>query len=203
MRPPAPPSNCSAVVELAEFVRRMKRRARGADNRSSSRRFAVNSDVTSDTPVAFPPGRARLAARPAATGSPARKTTGSVVASNAARAAGVLNTTSKSTFERARSAAIERSASGVDPAAATRGRRSCPRCSQVRASLHAGRLPGVHPPSGARARRFGELLAACPHERTGHQCCANQTQPDQTTRRNRETLTGSPRRPGPGSIPGS
>ena len=62
------------------------RRARGASQCRYSRRFGYNSVDRRDTPVAFLPGRAMLAARPADTGAPDRNTIGIVlVASDTAR----------------------------------------------------------------------------------------------------------------------
>ena len=64
----------------------------GINSRSSSSRFGPSSVFKLVTPVTLPPGRARLATSPAATGSlPTWNRTGMVVvAAFAASAAGVL-----------------------------------------------------------------------------------------------------------------
>ena len=64
---------------------------RGNTSLSSSSRFALSSGLKNDNPVTFPPGRARLATRPAATASPTDAMTIGivVVACLAARVPGV------------------------------------------------------------------------------------------------------------------
>ena len=64
--------------------------ALGSNSWIASRRFAVSSADSTDTPVIFPPGRLRLATRPEAIGSiPRTKTIGIVeVEAFAARAGG-------------------------------------------------------------------------------------------------------------------
>ena len=68
---------------------------------SSARRLALRSSSIADTPVTFPPGLAKLVARPAATGSPvAAMTIGIVfVTLTAALASGVQAVTMTSTLE--------------------------------------------------------------------------------------------------------
>ena len=70
------------------FTSRPNRAAFGNSSRSSPRCFATSSLNRKLTPVALPPGRARLATRPSSTGSSAKmKRIGMVaVASFAARA---------------------------------------------------------------------------------------------------------------------
>src|SRR5438045_8217885 len=54
---------------LEESHRIAKRDSFGASVCSMSRRLALRSEAISELPVAFPPGRARLATRPTPTGS--------------------------------------------------------------------------------------------------------------------------------------
>jgi hypothetical protein len=79
------------TVGLVGLTRKPIDVAAGTNSCSSSRRFAVNAVVRTAAPVAFPPGRLRLATRPTSTGSPPdRNTIGIVaVADFAARAVAV------------------------------------------------------------------------------------------------------------------
>ena len=88
-----------------------KRVAPGISSRTTPSRFAVSSPLKKLTPVRLPPGRARLATRPAATGSiPVMKTTGTgAIASLAASADGVSIAASTATRRLTRSAVKERS----------------------------------------------------------------------------------------------
>src|SRR6516165_7140553 len=83
------------------------RAALGTSSRSSSSRFATNSELKKLIPVRLPPGRARLATRPNLTGSSAAaKTMGIVVvAALAANVAAVLGTTMTATCRRTNSSA--------------------------------------------------------------------------------------------------
>src|SRR5262249_8295630 len=59
----------SVLVGLVGLTSTATRVAAGIRSRSKVRRFAANSAVKKLIPVAFPPGRARLTARPSLTGS--------------------------------------------------------------------------------------------------------------------------------------
>jgi hypothetical protein len=85
----------------------------GTISLSNSSRFPLKSGATMLKPVAFPPGRARLATRPAATGSPMMAMTIGIVpvAVLSALAAGVPPVTMTSTLRPTRSAASSASPS--------------------------------------------------------------------------------------------
>jgi len=85
-------------------------RAVGTSSRTTSSCFGPSSTAIEVTPVMFPPGRARLATRPAATGSPeVTNTIGMVVvAAFAARAGGVpANAAITATLRETRSASSD------------------------------------------------------------------------------------------------
>jgi hypothetical protein len=91
---------------LAAFQRTAMWEILGSTSLSSSKRFPSISGEIEVTPVMFPPGRAKLATRPVATGSPtAIMTSGiDVVAFLTASEAGVSAVTITSTFEATSSA---------------------------------------------------------------------------------------------------
>ena len=98
-----------------EPARKPMRRAWGKARRSISRRFTSSSSASITTPVTLPPGRARLTARPSATGSvPAKPMTMGVCASSARIAWAAGLETAMITSGRA---AIISAASGVRRAA--------------------------------------------------------------------------------------
>ena len=69
----------SSLAGLAEFRRSATRATFGAASFSNSNRFPLSSGPSIVNPVMFPPGRARLATSPLATGSlMSTKTTGTV-----------------------------------------------------------------------------------------------------------------------------
>ena len=81
--------SCARCSALFGFTSRAITPAWGTSSESSSSRLGISSPVREPTPVRLPPGRARLATRPAATRSPTAKTIGIVeVALFAASAAG-------------------------------------------------------------------------------------------------------------------
>ncbi len=94
-------------MELSGLKRTPIRCARGKISFSSSSRFALSSGLKMLDPVIFPPGRARLATKPNATGSPlVTMTIGIVVvAFLAARIAGDPAVSMTSTLRRTNSAA--------------------------------------------------------------------------------------------------
>ena len=61
----------STELGLATFAMIASRVRPGTSSRNSSSRLPAISVVWSDTPVAFPPGKARLVTRPVPIGSPA------------------------------------------------------------------------------------------------------------------------------------
>src|SRR5262249_31951652 len=66
----------STMVGLPTLPKIANRPSPGTISRNSSRRLPLVSVCWSESPVALPPGRARLATRPVPTGSPAPKTMG-------------------------------------------------------------------------------------------------------------------------------
>ena len=103
----------------AGSLRRATRMMPGIASLSSSNALPVNSGRPTKIPVRFPPGRAKLAMKPLATGSDSRSspTTGIVfVAFVAALIADELTATITSTLRRAASAAYSRSRSSLPPA---------------------------------------------------------------------------------------
>ena len=88
--------------------------ALGTSSEMSSSRLGIKAAVSMQTPVRLPPGRAKLATRPASTGSmPVSKTMGIVeVACFAANAEGMLAVAITSTLRSTRSAANAGSRSG-------------------------------------------------------------------------------------------
>jgi hypothetical protein len=86
------PAKTGSIPELPPCPRSANLRARGAISASSSSHLAEMSPAISDWPVTLPPGRARLATTPEATGSPSgAKTIGIAVVSRiAARVAVVV-----------------------------------------------------------------------------------------------------------------
>lgn len=102
--------------------------APGTSSLRSDIRFAASAPVMFETPVASPPGRARLGTKPLPTGSPTMvKTIGmSLVAWIAARAPGVLIATMTSGRASARSLASAGSRSCFISADRTRSRRFLP-----------------------------------------------------------------------------
>ena len=96
----------TVLTGLSGFISTLIRESLPRASMSSSTRFPLNSGVRRLNPVTFPPGRAKLATRPALTGSPtATITIGMVlVAAFAARLAGVAAATITSTRSRTSSA---------------------------------------------------------------------------------------------------
>jgi len=79
----------SVMPRSAAFHNSATRRSPGASCLSNSKRLGVSSADTSEMPVRWPPGRARLATSPVLTGSPALiATTGRLVPCFAASAGG-------------------------------------------------------------------------------------------------------------------
>ena len=109
--PASTPSMNSFAKGSLRFARAATRRAVGSSSRVSSTTLPMTSAAPPARPVILPPGRARLATRPLATGSPTCPITIgiSLVACFAAKAAGVWNTTMISTFDRTSSAAFSTS----------------------------------------------------------------------------------------------
>ena len=112
-RPGATPSisfHAGMLTGLAGSNRTATRRILGTISRTSSSCFVLNSGLTADNPVTFPPGLARLATSPVATGSPVPVMTMGIVPVSclAAPTATVLDVTMMSTLRRTRSAARSR-----------------------------------------------------------------------------------------------
>ena len=89
--------------------------ALGVTSLSSCSRLPLSSWASTDNPVTLPPGRARLATKPAPTGSPVTAITMGIVsdACLAAWAAKVLSVTIMSTFIWTSSVAMAASLSGL------------------------------------------------------------------------------------------
>src|SRR6202048_2387947 len=105
----APRRACSTAITQYGFVELDSTATRerfGRNSLSSSSRFSSPPAVCEESPVTFPPGRARLATIPAPTGSPADMTIGmELVALRAASVAGVPQATMTSTGKRTNSTA--------------------------------------------------------------------------------------------------
>jgi len=169
-----------------------KRRRPGTTERKSSRRLPARSAVWLDRPVTLPPGRARLATRPLATGSVAdAKTIGMTdVACLAARTGGVPLVKMTSTLSRTNSAAISSnpcpqrySIATVRPSIQPSSRNRC-----TKTGVH--RLQGEGVP-GPKNPIVGSFADCCARAASGHAAAA-----PPSSVMNARRFTRSPRRRG-------
>ena len=155
----------------------------GTASLSTSSLLVFSSGDKLDSPVTLPPGRARLATKPAPTGSPAFVITMGmvVVALLAANAAGVPVTTIRSTLRRTKSAASSGRRSffpsanrysmviffpSIQPSLLSSCRNASKRTAIPEAVLHPGNLCGRFSLSAARRRNAQSAKSMAQRART-------------------------------------
>ena len=161
------------------------RESPGTISRRSSSRLPVSSEVKPARPVTFPPGRARLATKPAPTGSALAVTTIGIVrvCRLIAAVASSTDVTIRSTFRRTRSAARSASLSGLASPSGARRRVSLPRTRALAGLGRTPRRPGRQwPECRYRERQSGQSSSKTPRSQGTCQSTAPATPPTNSRR---------------------